>query len=76
MDFLLSVLEAERARNTRRIEIPCINLAGRTVFKTLKLLGFQKEGTLREKESYFDRELGRKRYLDVEMWSKLLQGGA
>jgi len=58
----------------RRIEIPVTEIAGRSIRKALREMGFQKEGTMRQATRGFDRRLGQERYMDVDLWSILKEG--
>lgn len=71
MDALRDVLDQLFESGAHRVEVPVVVKTGRTIRRVLKGLGFQMEGILRERNKYFDPQLGQNVFLDVEMWAKL-----
>jgi hypothetical protein len=58
----------------KRIEVPVTEVAGHTIRRLLREMGFQREGTMRSATKGFDASLGRERYLDVDLWAILREG--
>lgn len=54
-----------------RWEIPVMTKQGKTIPRLLREVGFQLEGTLRDKGSYTDFETGQRVFHDIDMWARL-----
>jgi len=58
----------------RRIEVPVAEVAGKTIRRLLREMGFQLEGTMRRATRGFDAATQCERYMDVDLWAILREG--